>query len=60
MAQRRGFANQTAYAEWRSANRWTWHHVEGAEEMILVARDLHENLPHVGGASEARSGGAGP
>jgi len=55
MASRRGFANQTAYAEWRSANKLTWHHVEGAEEMILVPRALHENVPHVGGASQART-----
>ncbi len=56
MARLRGFPNQTAYAEWRSANRLTWHHVEGAQMMILVPRDLHENVPHVGGASEARGG----
>ena len=55
MAPRRGFRNQTAYEELRKANRLTWHHVEGADEMILVPRDLHENVPHVGGASEARS-----
>lgn len=58
MARRHNFANQTAYATWRSVQRLTWHHVEGAQEMILVPRDLHENVPHIGGASDAR-GGAG-
>jgi len=53
--RKRGFPNKTAYADWRSANRMTWHHIEGASEMILVPRDLHENVPHVGGASEARA-----
>jgi hypothetical protein len=56
IARQRGFANQTAYAVWRSSNRLTWHHVEGAQEMILVPRDLHGNLPHVGGGFDARSG----
>ena len=55
LAARRGFRNQTAYAEWRSVNRLTWHHVEGGNEMILVPYDLHANVPHVGGASEARA-----
>jgi hypothetical protein len=58
LAGQRGFKNQTAYADWRSANRLTWHHVEGADEMILVPRDLHENVPHIGGASEARDAAA--
>lgn len=55
LAKRRGFKNQTAYENYRTAKRLTWHHVEGAEEMILVPRDVHENVPHVGGASEAQS-----
>lgn len=54
LAGQRGFRNQTAYADWRSQQRLTWHHVEGSSEMILVPRALHENVPHVGGASEAR------
>lgn len=58
MAPKRGFANQTAYKEWRKANRLTWHHVEGADEMILVPRDMHGNVPHIGGASEARGDAA--
>jgi hypothetical protein len=58
LARQRGFPNQTAYANWRSTNRLTWHHVEGADEMVLVPRALHENVPHVGGASQARAAGA--
>jgi Domain of unknown function (DUF4157)/A nuclease of the HNH/ENDO VII superfamily with conserved WHH len=60
MAKRRGFDNQTAYETWRSSNRLTWHHIEGASEMILVPRDLHGNVPHVGGASEARKTATAP
>jgi len=51
MFAKRGFPDKTAYAAWRSSNRLTWHHVEGGSDMILVPRDLHENIPHVGGAS---------
>jgi len=62
MAKQLNFKNQTAYAAFRKANALTWHHVEGAEEMILVPRALHANVPHVGGASEARAtaGAAAP
>jgi hypothetical protein len=55
MAKKLGFKNQTAYADYRSANRLTWHHIEGGKEMILVPRDIHENVPHQGGASDARA-----
>lgn len=57
MAKKLGYKNQTEYAEYRKVNRLTWHHVEGGQEMILVPRDLHENVPHQGGASEARAAG---
>ena len=55
LAKRRGFTNQTAYEEYRKREKLTWHHKEGSNEMILVPRPLHANVPHVGGASEARA-----
>lgn len=55
MAKRLGFKNKTAYKKYREANRLTWHHVEGGKEMLLVPRDIHENVPHQGGASDARA-----
>jgi filamentous hemagglutinin len=48
--------NQTAVAEWRSANGLTWHHEPNLETMTLVPTELHGNVPHVGGASAARAG----
>jgi len=54
-AQQHGFANQTAVANWRSAQQLTWHHVEDGETMILVPSALHGNVPHVGGASLSRA-----
>jgi hypothetical protein len=55
MATRLGYANQTAFEAWRKANGLTWHHVEGAQEQQLVPADLNNNVPHVGGASEANN-----
>jgi hypothetical protein len=37
--------------EMRTLNRWTWHHVEDMETMILVPRDLHDAVRHSGGIS---------
>jgi filamentous hemagglutinin len=65
LARRRGWLkadgepNATAARSYREKNRLTWHHNEDGETMQLVPRDLHENVPHVGGASAARSEGAG-
>jgi hypothetical protein len=55
LAKRRGFPNKTAYKNYRSREKLTWHHKEGANEMILVPTPLHENVPHIGGASEAKA-----
>jgi hypothetical protein len=41
----------TAY---REDNKFTWHHVEDAETMLLVPADLNNKVQHVGGASVAR------
>jgi hypothetical protein len=41
------------------AEQHTWHHEPDLETMSLVPTALHENVPHIGGASPAR-GGAGP
>jgi hypothetical protein len=37
----------------------TWHHVPGAQEgkMLAVPTVLHDNVPHIGSASEARAAG---
>ena len=47
---------------YRTRNRLTWHHVEGAggaapDEMLLVPFDLNHRIPHDGGASQARASG---
>jgi|GEM_PF-5553632 len=48
--------SQAAVERWRSSERLTWHHEPDLESMTLVPMALHENVPHVGGASPARAG----
>lgn len=40
----------------RLGEQHTWHHEPDIETMSLVPLRLHENLPHLGGASSAREG----
>ena len=37
--------------------KYTWHHHQNGRYMQLVPRDLHDNIPHTGGASRLRNGG---
>jgi hypothetical protein len=41
-------------AEYRDANDLTWHHHQDMATMQLVPTDLHNNVPHSGGASLIR------
>ncbi|MFI2228713.1 HNH endonuclease [Nocardia testacea] len=34
---------------------WTWHHHHGSRRMILIPWELHDRVPHTGGASIARA-----
>ncbi|MGH7748344.1 MAG: HNH endonuclease, partial [Candidatus Dormibacteria bacterium] len=46
----KGKCNLDAMKEWRIQNRLTWHHHQGiGEQMLLLPRDLHANVPHTGG-----------
>jgi hypothetical protein len=50
--------NGTPDKEWaekyRRSERLSWHHHEDGKTMLPIPRELHENLPHSGGASVAR------
>lgn len=50
--------NGTPDKEWaekyRRSHNLSWHHHEDGTTMLLIPRELHENLPHSGGASVAR------
>jgi hypothetical protein len=49
-----GMPDQGWAHRYRQRNRLTWHHHQGGTKMQLVPRDLHFNIPHVGGASATR------
>jgi hypothetical protein len=46
----RGEVNKAAVERYREANGLTWHHHQGeGEQMLLLAKALHNNVPHTGG-----------
>ena len=46
-----GTPNASESFRYRKKNNLTWHHHEDGTTMQLVPRELHENIPHTGGAS---------
>lgn len=51
--QQHGFASKVKVEEWLEKEKLTIHHVD-RWEVELIPSDLHNNIPHVGGAAEAR------
>ena len=51
--------NAAAAERYMKAEELTWHHVPGAQEgeMLAIPTALHDNVPHIGSASEARAAG---
>ena len=46
----RGEVNKQAVERYRESNGLTWHHHQGeGEQMLLLAKALHNNVPHTGG-----------
>lgn len=41
-------------ANWRKDNDCTWHECSDMKTMQLVPREVHNNIPHAGGISEAK------
>lgn len=41
-------------AEWRKENNCTWHECKDCKTMQLVPKEIHNNVPHAGGISEAK------
>jgi hypothetical protein len=41
---------------WMEENNLIWHHHQGGRTMLAVPEKLHANVPHTGGASQARAG----
>ena len=43
-------------AKWRKENGYTWHECKDMKTMQKVPSEIHNNIPHSGGISEAKKG----
>ncbi|WP_442866219.1 HNH endonuclease signature motif containing protein [Aeromonas sp. QDB50] len=43
-------------AKWRKENGYTWHECKDMKTMQKVPSEVHNNIPHSGGISEAKKG----
>jgi len=43
-------------ADWRKENNYTWHECRDCETMQLVPSEVHNNITHRGGVSQAKEG----
>jgi hypothetical protein len=57
VAKEQGLPNRSAGQKWLSTQELTPHHVHDGATIELVPRALHDNVPHLGGASGLRNGG---
>ncbi|WP_367317894.1 HNH endonuclease [Megamonas funiformis] len=51
----KGFKTRREAKEWLRNNELTGHH-KSATEIELVPTKLHQNVPHIGSASDMRNG----
>lgn len=42
-------------AKWRKENAYTWHECKDCKTMQMVPTEVHGNIPHSGGISEAKA-----
>jgi hypothetical protein len=45
--------------QWRKDNNYTWHECEDEKTLQLVPTEIHGNIPHSGGISEAKAHSGG-
>lgn len=53
MAKKRGCTPEEV-ADWRKANNYTWHECKDMKTMQKVPSEVHNNIAHRGGVSEAK------
>ena len=53
LAKQRG-CSVAEVKQWRDENGYTWHECKDMETMQKVPREIHNNIPHRGGVSEAK------
>ena len=56
LAKQRGCSPEEV-AKWRKENGYTWHERKDMKTMQKVPSEVHNNIPHSGGISEAKKGG---
>ncbi|MGV1064952.1 HNH endonuclease signature motif containing protein [Clostridium perfringens] len=55
LAKQRGCTPKEV-ADWRKTNGYTWHECKDMKTMQKVPREIHNNITHRGGISEAKKG----
>jgi hypothetical protein len=55
-AARDEFRRRINDPNWEEPDGYTWHHHENCRSMILVPSPVNNNVPHTGGAANARAG----
>ena len=55
LAEQRGCSPEEV-AEWRKENGYTWHECKDMKTIQKVPCEVHNNIPHSGGISEAKKG----
>ena len=55
LAKQRGCTPEEV-AKWRKENGYTWHECKDMKTMQKVPSEVHNNVPHSGGISEAKKG----
>ncbi len=50
------YASAIGVPGWRRPARYTWHHHEDCQTMVLVPTEVHSKVRHQGGASHIRNG----
>ncbi|WP_300260050.1 HNH endonuclease [Clostridium sp.] len=55
LAKKHG-CNPKDVSDWRKANGYTWHECKDMKTMQKVPREIHNNVTHRGGISEAKKG----
>lgn len=55
LAKKKGCSPEDV-AKWRKENSYTWHECKDMKTMQKVPSEVHNNIPHCGGISEAKKG----
>jgi RHS repeat-associated protein len=54
--KKNGTPNGAMSERYRTGNNLTWHHIPNSNNLQLLPRGLHGNIPHTGSAAQVRNG----